>query len=343
MEADFTAATLAVHQVPWSRLIYEDRTRQAYALAAAYAPRAVLACLGADSFEVLRVTPRSVLRLGIIQSDDPGPYEMARQYAPWLDVMVGVSETICRHLRAESAYSSTRIECIPYGVHFETDCARAPRDFNQPLRIIYLGRLIETQKRVSRLVELIRLLTTRGRPFEFTFGGSGPELPSVREALRGFSHIRFLGHVPNHQIGELLRSQDVFVLLSDYEGLPLSLLEAMGEGVVPVVSDLESGMREVVTVGTGIRDAGWRRAGRGRGHPFPGVQPGKAGRLLRSGRPAGPQPIWRGANGATLSGSRRPRAARDRRLARRSQHSASVAGASCVDVSRFGPPGPANY
>ena len=39
----------------------------------------------------------------------------------------------------------------------------------------------------------------------------------------------------------------------DFEGLPLSLLEAMGEGVVPVVSDLESGVREVVTETTGVR------------------------------------------------------------------------------------------
>ncbi len=253
MQPDFAEAGVAVHHLPWRALIYEDRTRRARAQAAAHGPNAVLACLGSDSFEVLRVVPRPVLRLGIIQSDDPGPYEMARHYAPWLDVMVGVSETICRHLRADSAYSNTRIEWIPYGIHFETGGARTPRDPTQPVRIIYLGRLVETQKRVSRLVELARLLAARGLPFEFTFVGSGPELPSVKEALRGFSPIHFPGNVPYRQIGELLRSQDVFVLLSDYEGLPLSLLEAMGAGVVPVVSDLESGLREVVTAETGIR------------------------------------------------------------------------------------------
>jgi glycosyltransferase involved in cell wall biosynthesis len=253
MQADFAEAGVAVHRLPGRALIYEDRTRRAYTQAAAQGPNGVLACLGSDSFEVLRVVPRPVLRLGIIQSDDPGPYEMARHYAPSLDVMVGVSETICRKLRADSAWSNTRIECIPYGIHFEPEDARAPRPPVQPLRIIYLGRLIETQKRVSRLVELARLLTARGLPFEFTFAGSGPELPTVQEALRGFSHVHFPGNVPNRQISELLRSQDVFVLLSDYEGLPLSLLESMGAGVVPVVSDLESGMREVVTAETGIR------------------------------------------------------------------------------------------
>jgi glycosyltransferase involved in cell wall biosynthesis len=53
-------------------------------------------------------------------------------------------------------------------------------------------------------------------------------------------------------VGQFFAEQDVFVLLSDYEGLPLTLLEAMGAGTVPVVSDLVSGMREVVNESRGF-------------------------------------------------------------------------------------------
>jgi glycosyltransferase involved in cell wall biosynthesis len=253
MAADFAAAGVTVECVPARGLIYEDRIQRAYRAIAARRPAAVLACLGSDSFEPLRLVPPGTARLGIIQSDDPPPYEMSRHFAPWLDAMVGVSETICAKLRADAAFHNARIEHIPYGIQFEPETPRSARDPASPLKLIYLGRIIEEQKRVSRLAELVRLLTSRAQRFEFTLAGSGPELPALMEALRNYPNVHFLGEVPNTETRALLRSQDVQVILSDFEGLPLSLLEAMGEGVVPVVSDIESGMRQVVTAETGVR------------------------------------------------------------------------------------------
>jgi glycosyltransferase involved in cell wall biosynthesis len=44
-----------------------------------------------------------------------------------------------------------------------------------------------------------------------------------------------------------LRRSDMFVLLSDFEGLPLSLVEAMAAGCVPIVANMESGIPELIT------------------------------------------------------------------------------------------------
>jgi len=46
-----------------------------------------------------------------------------------------------------------------------------------------------------------------------------------------------------------LRRNDFFVLLSDFEGLPLSLGEAMAAGCVPVVAQMKSGIPEMLTSG----------------------------------------------------------------------------------------------
>jgi glycosyltransferase involved in cell wall biosynthesis len=63
--------------------------------------------------------------------------------------------------------------------------------------------------------------------------------------------ISFAGLVPYAAVPALLKKHDIFLLASDYEGLPLSLLEAMGHGLVPVVSNLKSGVSEVVNQSNG--------------------------------------------------------------------------------------------
>jgi glycosyltransferase involved in cell wall biosynthesis len=58
------------------------------------------------------------------------------------------------------------------------------------------------------------------------------------------------------EVLQLYQSHAVLVMPSRNEGLPVALLEAMAAGVVPVVSDLASGIPEVVSNGaTGFRCA----------------------------------------------------------------------------------------
>jgi glycosyltransferase involved in cell wall biosynthesis len=64
--------------------------------------------------------------------------------------------------------------------------------------------------------------------------------------------ISFTGHVSYAGVPELLKQHDLYLLASEFEGLPLSLLEAMGAGLVPVVSDLPSGIPDVVDAGNGM-------------------------------------------------------------------------------------------
>lgn len=248
--ADFAAIPADLHTVPADR-IYEDRLSWARRTLGELRPAAVLACLGGSSFEVLRSVPPGVLRLGLIQSDDEVVYQMTRNYAPWMDAMVGVSEQICRNIRTITEFARTPVHYIPYGIHF-SPAARLPRR-DAALKVVYVGRLIEEQKRVSRIVSLIRNVRRQGLNITFTFIGGGPQENETRAALAGVEGVSFAGEVPNEQIANLLASQDVYLLLSDYEGLPISLLEGMGQGLVPVVSDLPSGIRDVVTGDCGIR------------------------------------------------------------------------------------------
>lgn len=104
--------------------------------------------------------------------------------------------------------------------------------------IVYLGRLHES-KGLSDIVESCRMLVAQGFKFRFDCYGSGPDEGSFVRAMTDLlaDKFRFGGVVAGAQKIAALHRADVFLMPSKFEGLPLSLLEAMAAGCVPVVSD----------------------------------------------------------------------------------------------------------
>ena len=121
-----------------------------------------------------------------------------------------------------------------------------------PLRIVYTGRLVQGQKRVLDLARIVSGLDEQGIPAELTVIGEGEQRQTLMNACAPFvdrQTVRFLGTLANEQVLAVLGQSDVFVLTSEYEGLPVSLLEAMAWGCVPVVTDIGSGIPELVQDG----------------------------------------------------------------------------------------------
>lgn len=114
--------------------------------------------------------------------------------------------------------------------------------------ILYAGRLCE-QKRPQLLVEIIRELAQHDLEFLCLVAGDG-ELRGFLEVFirqhRLERYIRLLGAVSNQRIRELLAAADIFFLPSQWEGIALTLFEAMAMQVVPVAADV-GGQRELVT------------------------------------------------------------------------------------------------
>lgn len=107
-----------------------------------------------------------------------------------------------------------------------------------PMRIIYWGRAVET-KRLDRSLELMAVLEAAA-PGEFALDIISPETPVLRTILaaareRGLP-LSWLGPGPASHIWEHAVHASFFLQLSEYEGLAMSVREALALGLVPVVT-----------------------------------------------------------------------------------------------------------
>ena len=104
--------------------------------------------------------------------------------------------------------------------------------------LLYLGRLVP-EKRPELLIEAFKKLDTDKR---LVIAGGGSDTSgyeaALREAAQGDPRILFTGFVDGEPLGELYSNCYAYVLPSDVEGMPMSLLEAMAYGLCCVTSDI---------------------------------------------------------------------------------------------------------
>ncbi len=95
-------------------------------------------------------------------------------------------------------------------------------------------------------------LRRRGVQFELHLVGEGNDRSTLEEEFQRQlpgADVTFWGWLSPQEVKQRLLELDVYVLMSAFEGLPVALLEAMGHGVVPVVSRIASGSGQVVRDG----------------------------------------------------------------------------------------------
>jgi len=109
---------------------------------------------------------------------------------------------------------------------------------HNPPRVLYVGLLTE-RKGVLDLLSASELVRRRDIPHELWLVGGTPDEGGRAEAeVRALAsgRARLLGSRPHDERAVIYRSVDVFCLPSWWEGMPLSLLEAMASGLPTVAS-----------------------------------------------------------------------------------------------------------
>jgi glycosyltransferase involved in cell wall biosynthesis len=181
----------------------------------------------------------------IVHGDYDYYYDLAIGHQMVIDAFVALTRTSYEHLRARMPHRRDSIFLLPFGVAIP---ARTRTSVRGPLRLLFVGRL-DHAKGVQDLPLIDQRLEELGIARTWTVVGDGPAAGELDGPWGNRAHVRLLGPRPNREVLELYPVHDVLVLPSRAEGLPRVVLEAMSAGVVPVVSDLACGVREIVEPG----------------------------------------------------------------------------------------------
>jgi glycosyltransferase involved in cell wall biosynthesis len=130
----------------------------------------------------------------------------------------------------------------------ETMTERAERGATRDLRVMYIGRL-DAQKGLHRLADVIRATNARKLPVEWRVIGKAVVVEGEKQSVP--DEVADVLEPPITEASDLAAAfawADVFVLLSEYEGLPLTILEAMRSGVVTIATRVGA-VDEVVSDG----------------------------------------------------------------------------------------------
>ena len=170
-----------------------------------------------------------------------------------LDMAFALHEDMALRIQDIFGMDPSHVKVLGSGYNdrlFNTE-GRKPYKKGEPVRLCYAGK-ISRPKGVPEMLGALEILAADPSVPEFRLAMAGG---CQDEVLAGSldslpSYINWLGQIPQDMLAELMKSSDIFILPSYFEGLPLVLIEAMASGAVPVSTDLP-GVREWIDSNVG--------------------------------------------------------------------------------------------
>ena len=187
----------------------------------------------------MRYLDPTIKRVMIVHSISPGTYAAARSVRDYVHATVGVSPRICSDLIRKHGFPDASTFAIPNALDLRSfNTPRLPPQGTSPLRVLFLGRITDTDKGVYWLPQIMAQLSPDVA--SLTIVGDGPDLQNLKKRCMPLGNpVEFIGRIPPAEVASMLARHDVFIFPSRFEGLPLALVEAMAAGCVPVATRIK--------------------------------------------------------------------------------------------------------
>lgn len=121
-------------------------------------------------------------------------------------------------------------------------------------KIIHISCFEDKSKNISGLLESLKILSDKGIAYQAVLVGDGMDYEAMKQKatfLHLNDNVTFTGMLQGQELVDVLASGDFLVLSSNYENMPVVILEAFACGL-PVVSTNVGGISEIVNESNGL-------------------------------------------------------------------------------------------
>jgi glycosyltransferase involved in cell wall biosynthesis len=159
------------------------------------------------------------------------------------DSLVLFSEKFLEHykkLQPKKDLSKLKVIANPLALNIEKI------DFEKKQKtILFVGRISEYQKRLSLIIEIWKIIlkTKKCDDWDLKIVGDGDDLEIVKDRARNLDKIYFEGQQKSESYFE---ESSIFIMTSAFEGFPMTLVESLKKGCVPIAMDSFLSLSDII-------------------------------------------------------------------------------------------------
>ncbi len=170
--------------------------------------------------------------------------------------VIAVSGDVANSIKTHYRKANPQVQVVLNGINTEKFCKAIPtdrdirREFDIPATAMVIGVtcVFRVQKRLPVWLEIAKKLHDQFPGTHFLIVGDGPLKAEIHEKAKALGleerYLHFAGL--QTEIRPYLKAMDIFMMSSEFEGLPIALLEAMSMECMPA-STAAGGIPELIT------------------------------------------------------------------------------------------------